>query len=262
MLGHVVARYLADCGCDVATSDRRYDGTVRDELVDEVRQSEAPWVVNALGRTKHKSTNLDELLLANARLPCHLMARLGPQQRIIHASTDCVFSGKRGNYSSLDELDAEDAYGFSKALGEQVAKEGRFQVLRVSIIGPELKCANGLLAWFFREAGPIPGFTNHRWNGITTLEWSKKAFELISGSWEPLSPVVQLASPPVSKFELLVAAAATWSRRIEIVPTHFPVSIDRTLSGHVACPPINAQMEELKTWYESRFGPIPVNCGP
>ncbi len=259
MLGHVAARYLAEAGFTVLTSDRRYGGAARDALVEEVRDSGADWVVNAIGRIKQKCSDRAELLRANALLPIQLAARLGAGQRLLHASTDCVFSGRTGGYATGDERDADDDYGFSKILGEAAAAPGRGQVLRVSIIGPEYGEGHGLLGWFFRQAGPIDGYTNHRWNGITTLEWARRAAELLSGRWCPAAPVVQLASPhAVTKYELLRLAAQVWGRRVAIRATATPTAIDRTLVADVVCPPLPDQLIALRDWHAARFGPIPA----
>ncbi|MFO0810554.1 MAG: sugar nucleotide-binding protein [Gemmataceae bacterium] len=257
MLGHVVAAHLVDRGIEVLTSDRRYEGVPRDPLVEEVRASGAAWVVNAIGRIKQKCRDLAELVLANGRLPVHLAARLAPCQRLLHASTDCVFAGDRGGYRTTDERDAGDEYGFSKILGEAAAAAGRCQVLRVSIVGPELSGGHGLLGWFFRQAGPVNGFTNHAWNGITTLEWAKRAHEVIAGTWEPPGPLVQLASAGrVSKGELLRVTADVWGLPTEVRAVAAPDPVDRTLVGDVECPPIRDQLAELCTWHQLRFGPL------
>ena len=118
MLGHVVARFLEQQGCEVVTSSLRYGGAARDSLVEAVRDSGCIWVVNALGRIKQKAEDPSELYLANSLFPLHLGTRMRSEQRLIHASSDCVFSGRRGQYSLADERDAYDVYGLSKALGE------------------------------------------------------------------------------------------------------------------------------------------------
>jgi dTDP-4-dehydrorhamnose reductase len=257
MLGHVAARYLADAGFEILTSDRRYDGSPRDPLVEEVRCSGAAWVVNAIGRIKQKCCDPAQLLRANAQLPVHLAARLAPGQRLVHASSDCVFSGRAGWYRTGDERDADDDYGFSKVLGESAAVWDRCQIFRVSMVGPERHGGHGLLGWFFQQTRPVDGFTNHRWNGITTLEWCKRAAALMDGSWTPPGAVVQFASAqPVSKYELLQLAAGVWDHRIEIRPTAAPMPVDRTLVGDVVCAPFDQQLGELRQWYEARFGAV------
>lgn len=254
MLGHVVARYLQDRGFEVISSERRYEGTPRDPLIEEVRFSQASWVINAIGRIKQRSTDFTELLRINSLFPLQLASRLLPQQRLLHASTDCVFSGQSGSYPLMHERDATDDYGFSKILGEEAIQGVNSYIFRVSIVGPELSQGHGLLGWFFRQNGRINGYVNHRWNGITTLEWAKHAASLISGSWKPPRTIVQFASSPsVSKYELLSAAAAVWEHRIEIVPFSTAESVDRTLIGDVTCAPIALQLNELRHWHDAAF---------
>jgi dTDP-4-dehydrorhamnose reductase len=258
MLGHVVARYLADLGFEVLTSPRRYEGGPRDSLVEEVRASQADWVINAIGKIKQKCDDATELIRVNGQFPVHLSVRLAPGQRLLHASTDCVFCGRRGDYRTTDERDADDDYGFSKILGEAAVAE-HCVVMRVSMIGPELAGGHGLLGWFFRQPGPVNGYTNHRWNGITTLEWAKQAAALLRGEWTPPASHFQLACRrAVSKYELLRLSAEVWGRHIEIRPLATPEPVDRTLVGDVECPPIGEQLAELRRWYEPRFGPVPV----
>jgi dTDP-4-dehydrorhamnose reductase len=259
MLGHVVAGYLADAGFEIRITDRRYRGGGEDPLVEEVRASGAGWVVNAIGRIKQKCAAAGELTRVNTLLPLHLAARLAPGQYLLNASTDCVFSGRRGEYRTGEPADAEDDYGLSKLLGEAAAHWERCRVFRVSIIGPERGQGHGLLGWFFRQAGPVNGYTNHRWNGITTLEWAKQAARLIGGSFPAAGPVVQLSvSRPVSKCELLQLAAEVWQRAVDIVPVAPGDPVDRTLVGDVVCPPLRDQLIELRAWYEARFGPVPL----
>lgn len=256
MLGHVVARHLADLGLNILTTDERYVGQPRDPLIECVRKSKAAWVVNAIGRIKHKSSVMEELILTNSLLPLQLSARLHADQRLLHASTDCVFDGMVGKYRTEEESTATDDYGFSKMLGECAAKSNRSQVFRVSIIGPELGHSHGLLGWFFRQSGDVAGFTNHFWNGITTLEWAKRAADLILGRWVPSAPVVQLASlNTLSKYELLCMAAKVWKRHdIEVKAKAVFPSIDRTLVGDFICPSLDDQMVELRQWYNCKFG--------
>lgn len=254
MLGHVVTRALQDEGIEVITSQNRFIGGSRDSLIEEVRNSGAGWVINALGRIKQKCSEPAELLNANALFPLQLRTRLRPQQRLLHASTDCVFSGRDGNYLANHERDAIDDYGFSKILGETAVAEGGGTVFRVSIIGPELGNGSGLLGWFLRQKGAVQGYTNHLWNGITTLEWAKHAVALVQERWKPDRPVIQFASEPsVSKRELLDIFASVWNIPVTINPVAAPDMIDRTLSGDVICPPILAQLQQLAAWHNCRF---------
>ncbi|WP_373398913.1 sugar nucleotide-binding protein [Algoriphagus halophilus] len=92
--------------------------------------------------------------------------------QVIHISTDCVFSGKKGGYIEADFRDADDIYGRGKALGELIG--GRHLTLRTSIIGPELKSnGEGLFHWFMNQKGETNGYTKAIWGGVTTFELAK-----------------------------------------------------------------------------------------
>ena len=256
MLGHVVARHLEELGVEVVTSDHRYTGAPSDALVEAVRGSGAPLVVNCLGRIKQKSTDPIDLALANALFPLHLVQRLRPEQHLIHASTDCVFAGSRGGYRIDDERDAGDDYGLSKVLGEGVARWPNATVVRVSIIGPDLATApgtgRGLLGWMLAQPAdaPLRGFTNHRWNGITTLEWAKIATELAArrGAGERLPPIVQPGSDTVTKHDLLCLIRDAFETGHAIEPVEAPEAVDRTLVPTVRRAPIVEQLRELAAW--------------
>lgn len=249
MLGHVVARYLREGGHEVLTSELRYTGMPRDPLVESVRESGCAWVVNAIGKIHQKSPAPAELFLANARLPVHLGRRLARQQRVLHAGTDCVFSGRRGGYRVDDECDAGDLYGFSKILAEAAAEPGRCLVLRTSIIGPETASACGLMAWFLGQREPVRGFRNHLWNGVTSLEWAKVCAALIEERLPAAAPVLQVAAArAVSKYELLRLIAERWPGCAEVRPVDAPERVDRTLVPQLARPALEQQLDELRAW--------------
>jgi dTDP-4-dehydrorhamnose reductase len=251
MLGHVVARFLEQQGCEVATSSLRYEGAARDPLVEMVRNSGCEWVVNALGRIKQKSEDASELYTANSLFPLHLSTRMRPEQRLIHASSDCVFSGRRGRYAIGDERDAEDVYGLSKALGEAVAQPGRCWVIRTSIIGPELGKGLGLMGWFLRQSGEVKGYTNHLWNGITTLEWAEIAWELMNGQLSAEGPLIQAGTwPALSKCEVLRLIGTAWDSSVQVRPTEAGEAVDRTLVPILKRPGLERQLCKLRAWYE------------
>jgi dTDP-4-dehydrorhamnose reductase len=250
MLGHVVARYLAERECKVVTTDARYAGLPRDPLIEAVRESECEWIINAAGRIKQKSDSPMELLLTNSLLPLQLKSRMREDQHLIQAGTDCVFSGERGGYSVNDERDAADAYGLSKILAEEVSCDRRCTVIRTSIIGPELEDGHGLMGWFMRQSGTVNGFLNHRWNGITTLEWARVCWEVMSGEHVSLGPVLQVGvSPSVSKYELLQMIGRTWHHEISIEPVNAPETIDRSLLPTLSRSELHQQLAEMKDWY-------------
>lgn len=251
MLGHLTARYFEQQGCEVVTSPLRYTGLQQDPLLRAVGDSGCDWVINAIGLIKQKSISPAQLFQLNTLLPIHLAQELGPKQRLIHASTDCVFSGRRGWYAANDPKDAVDVYGFSKALGEQVALDPRVVVMRVSIIGPDLGAGAGLLGWFLQQHGPIRGYTNHYWNGITTLEWAKAAGEIICGTAPCTSGLIQLGvSGRHSKHQMLGLFKEIWNREINIEPTAPAEAVDRTLHPEWVRKPLRDQLFELKAWMD------------
>ncbi len=120
---------------------------------------------------------------------------------MIHISTDCVFSGRRGNYREDDISDAEDLYGKSKYLGE-VNGDGALTI-RTSIIGRELATTNGLVEWFLsREGGEAKGYSNAVFNGFPTVHFAGIIADIIANHRE-LSGIYHISSEPISKLQLL-----------------------------------------------------------
>jgi dTDP-4-dehydrorhamnose reductase len=241
MLGHVVTRYAAESGWEVITTPHRYAASPRDSLVEQVRDSPARVVVNCLGVTKQRSDDRAAAM------------RMRPTQFLVHASTDCVFAGTRGQYHIDDEGDATDSYGFSKLLSEGVARLPNVSVLRVSVVGPDRGDGRGLLAWFLRQPAdqPTPGYTNHRWNGITTLEWATIAIgyaeEHVRGGFVPR--LAQPGTDAMTKYELLSRFRDCFAPSRCVVAVEGAESIDRTLVPTDRRPPIDQQLRRLAAWY-------------
>lgn len=256
MLGHVVARLASEAGYDVVTSDERYRGAPRDALVEQVRESGAELVVNCLGLTKQRSDDRALLYLANATFPTHVATRLRPTQFLVHASTDCVFAGTRGGYRIDEEYSAVDAYGFSKALGEVVARWPNVTVIRVSVVGPDRANGHGLLEWFLQHAAgrDIPGYTNHRWNGITTLEWATLALAAADAHRRgaPVPRIAQPGTTVVTKYELLCTFRDLFAPDRRVTMTETAQAVDRSLEPSDVRAPIRDQLERLAAWYPLR----------
>src|SRR5262249_39151322 len=131
-------------------------------------------VVNAVGIVKQRPAAKEALLSleVNAVFPHRL--RLSCEEfgaRLIHVSTDCVFDGRRGNYTEADPADAKDVYGLTKYLGE--VSEAPALTLRLSIIGLELARKASLIEWFLAQRGQVRGFTRAIYTGLTTLELAR-----------------------------------------------------------------------------------------
>jgi dTDP-4-dehydrorhamnose reductase len=175
-------------------------------------------VINAVGIVKQRSTAKESIpsLEINSLLP-HRLAVLckATGARLIHMSTDCIFSGKKGNYQESDPSDAEDLYGKTKYLGE--VHEANSLTLRTSIIGRELSRHTSLLDWFLAQTGMIKGFTNAIYTGFTTLEMSR-IIEKMLLEYPDASGVYHVSSDPINKYELLLLIREKLRLDIEIIP--------------------------------------------
>ncbi len=192
--GSLFANQRAIFGIDLR--DRSAIGRVMDNASPEV-------VINAAGIVKQRDAAADVLqsLEINSVLP-HRLAEIcaAKQARLIHISTDCVFSGARGNYAEEDTADAVDIYGRTKLLGEVIAPN--CLTLRTSIIGLELKGRRSLIEWYLQQTGEIKGFSRAIFSGLTTMEFARLLNRLITEFGE-LSGLFHVASEPISKYELL-----------------------------------------------------------
>tara|TARA_R110000824_G_scaffold93073_2_gene225357 strand:+ start:16364 stop:17194 length:831 start_codon:yes stop_codon:yes gene_type:complete len=149
--------------------------------------------------------------------------------KLIHITTDCVFSGHDGNYVETAVHDCLDFYGKSKSLGEP---DEDCMVIRTSIIGEEIHKDASLIAWVKSMKGKeINGYTNHRWNGITTKQYAKICERIIDENLYT-SGLYHIASNTVTKYELVKDINEIFDLGITINPLNTPTGIDRTLRSH------------------------------
>ena len=186
-------------------------------------------VLNCIGIVKQLRDAHDHVLsiTINALFP-HRLANLcaAAGARLIHISTDCVFSGRRGRYTEDDVTDAEDLYGRTKLLGE-VDRVGAL-TLRTSIIGRELGKATGLLEWFLgNRGGSVAGYRNHIYTGFTTAALAG-IIETVITDHPGLSGLYQVASVPIDKCTLLERIRDHMNLNIAITPSE-PAPIDRSM---------------------------------
>lgn len=177
-------------------------------------------VVNCVGVVKQLKEAENRMLSVaiNAYLP-HRLAQLCGQCgiRLVHVSTDCVFAGKRGNYTESDPSDAQDLYGKSKYLGETDASETAAITLRTSIIGRELKRpTHGLVEWFLTQRGKAcRGFARAIYSGLTTLELAR-VIGLVLGCHRQLSGTYHVAGPVINKYDLLLLVSRVFGLEVAI----------------------------------------------
>jgi len=251
MLGHIAERYFRGRGFEVLTLGERFDLGSPGTFIDAVRAAQPDVALNAIGLIKQRESDPAALLSVNAALPVLLRLALPPEALLVQPSTDCVFSGTTGWYAVDAIRDATDAYGLSKILGETVASYPRTMVVRTSIVGPELAGgSHGLLGWFLsqRPGATVRGYTDHLWNGLTTLEWCKVVEEVLASpsSTCERSVIVQLGTERRwTKAEILLMFRETYRRDVRVEPAPSGHPLDRTLCPTMVRRPLEEQLREL-----------------
>jgi dTDP-4-dehydrorhamnose reductase len=188
-------------------------------------------VVNTIGIIKQLPNAQDPIisLTVNSLFP-HRLANLcrASSARLVHISTDCVFSGRRGMYVEKDESDAEDLYGRTKYLGEVSGSSG--VTVRTSIIGRELQTTSGLVEWFLsNRGGRVRGYTRAIYSGFTTLALANIIAEVIERHPD-LTGVYQVSSEPIAKYDLLCLLRDEYAVDVDIQPSA-DVQVDRSLDS-------------------------------
>ena len=171
-------------------------------------------IVNCMGVLIAEANRTPEnAIFLNAYIPQRLKTIaniLGA--KLVHISTDCVFSGKKGSYTEGDIRDAEDTYGRSKIMGE--VTESPHITLRTSVVGPEIKKGEELFHWFMSQEGKVKGFTKSFWSGVTTLELAKAVEWAIEKDVQGLYHITN--GVPINKYELLLLFKKYTKKQIEI----------------------------------------------
>lgn len=202
-----------------------------DSLIKTFSMVKPEIVLNCVGIIKQLSASFDAALSIelNALFP-HRLAELSraANARMIHFSTDCVFSGQKGSYLESDLSDAEDIYGKTKFLGE-VINLPHCLTLRTSCIGHEIQGYHGLVEWFLTQERRANGYTGAIYSGVPTVELAKILAEIVIPN-RKLSGLYHVSSEPITKYDLLTMVAKKYSKKIEIVPDD-SVQIDRTLNS-------------------------------
>ena len=241
MLGHMVYNYLKslDKYTIVDTSfpeklneaSKLLDVTNKIELENYISSEKPDILINCIGILLRGSNNdPSNAIYLNSYLPHQLSKLLRANGgKLIHVSTDCVFTGNTGNYIETDFKDARDTYGLSKALGE--VDNDHDLTMRTSIIGPELKeKGEGLFHWFMNQKGEINGFTKMLWGGVTTLELAKAIDAAIDQNITGLIHITN--NKPISKFEMVSLFKEIWKTdHIQINPVEGKVA-DKSLKSN------------------------------
>lgn len=264
MLGHMVYNYLAetkkyqivDASFKTKANNNSHILNVTDKIaVESFINSEKPdIIINCIGiLIKGSQKDPSNAIYVNSYFPhqlSNILRKTGG--KLIHISTDCVFSGKKGAYTETDFRDADDTYGRSKALGEVINDQDL--TLRTSIIGPELKeNGEGLFHWFMKQKGEISGFKKAFWGGVTTLELAK----VIEASIEQnLIGLIHISNgKKISKNDLVNLFKSIWGKDdISITPIEGKSS-DKSLISNRAdfnftIPSYKKMLEDQKEWMQ------------
>ena len=214
MAGHIIKEYLKENNHDVYSTCRinsksllekkeyNLDVFNKEDLNNIFKNVKPEFVINCVGiLNQYAEENPDIAIYVNGYFP-HYLDRLSVEYsyKLIHITTDCVFSGKKGNYTEDDFRDADSYYGRSKAIGE--VNNDRTLTFRTSIVGPDInENGIGLFNWFMKQKGEISGYSNVFWSGVTTLELAKAIEASFKQNITGLNHLVN--NEKISKFELL-----------------------------------------------------------
>lgn len=261
MAGHTISLYFKEAGHDTTVFSRtKIDfaenivGDIRDfkVLKDIIDEGIYDAVINAIGVLNQQAeAKKSNAVLLNSYLPNYLSdVTKNSTTKIIHMSTDCVFSGKKGNYSELSFRDGETFYDRSKALGE--LDNNKDLTFRNSIIGPDInENGIGLFNWFMKQEGVIEGYTRAIWTGVTTLTLAKAMEQAIKENLTGLFNLVNNSS--ISKFELLnLFNMHMRENQVKINPSD-KIALDKSLISKrndfsFVVPDYESMIIELKDW--------------
>ena len=264
MAGHTITIYFNEAGHDVTAFSRskvsycnNINGDISDfeNLKKIINEGQYDAIINAIGilnqdAEDHKSN----AVLLNSYLP-HFLSDMTKEMktRVIHMSTDCVFSGKTGGYSETSFRDGETFYDRSKALGE--LENSKDLTFRNSIIGPDMSERGiGLFNWFMKQEGQINGFTKAIWTGVTTLTLAKAMEQALNENLTGLYNLVN--NETISKYELLeLFNKYMRDGQIEILPSD-NLSLDKSLINNrtdfsFKVPSYEAMVAEMKEWIDN-----------
>lgn len=228
LIGHQVHNYLKDNGgyelYNIAYRNKLQEDTIlidaRDEknLIEQIISIKPQYIVNCIGILIGGSNKDPEnAIFLNSYMP-HRLRRLADKinAKLIHISTDCVFSGDKKNpYVETDEKDGRGVYAKTKGLGEII--NGKHLTLRTSVVGPELKKdGEELFHWFMNQSNSVSGFTKAIWSGVTTIELAKAVKWSIDNNITGLYHITNNSS--ISKYELLKLFQKHVKKDIDITP--------------------------------------------
>lgn len=249
MVGHVIKTYFAEQHHDVVIFDDITDFSGLEKII---AQGFFDAVINCSAIINQDAeADKAEAVKVNALLPHFLESVTNDTNTVVvHRSTDCIFSGDKGNYTLADWPDATSFYARSKALGELI--NDKDITIRTSLIGPETdNNGTGLFNWFYHQSGEVNGFVNAIWTGLTTIEFAKEIEWLLVNKKHGLLQLVP--EYPISKYELLLLFDKYYpgNRTVNRIDNK---RVDKSLApvcGGILVPDYQTQISEMRKWTDA-----------
>ncbi len=253
MVGHVVSLYFKERGHDV--SDIEQSSVLFkngfESLAIFIREGLFDAVINCTAIINQEAeSGKAEAVKINSLLP-HFLESItaGTLTVIVHRSTDCIYSGDRGNYTLEDWPDAKSFYARSKFLGE--LNNEKDITIRTSLIGPETdEKGTGLFHWFYNQRGEVKGFANAVWTGITTVEFAKETEWLLENKKHGVFQLVPACS--IGKYELLLLFHKYFPGDRNVIRID-NIRVDKSLvpvCGGIAVPDYESMICEMRKWID------------
>ena len=264
MLGHMVVEYinsLPNFEAYFTTRNKEkeiYFDAYKDigKIEEIIKKIKPELVINCIGIVNHIITEGDEdkIVFINSYFPQKLANICKSNNlKLIHISSDCVFSGKEGGYTEDSPYSPVDFYGVSKAAGE--IKDNHNLTIRTSLIGPEIKePKTGLMEWFLgQKEKSVKGFTKAIWSGLTTLELAKKIIEMHQ---KKVTGLINIVSEPITKYDLLHLIKEIYNIDI-IINADNTLVCDRSMKSikhdvDYFVPTHKKMLQDLKQWEENK----------
>lgn len=264
MAGHVLFKSLPQLGdYDLYGIARNFESTDKTfnldvsniEELKEIIDSNFDIIINCIGiLNKDAEDNPDKAIWFNSYFP-HLLESLtkNTKTKVISISTDCVFSGKKGNYTESDVRDGEGFYAMSKAMGE--IENEKDLTIRTSIIGPELNNNGiGLFHWFMQQKEGVNGYSQAFWSGITTIELAKVIHQAILQDIKGL--IIVAGKNKIDKYSLLKLFNKVFRNDSLIVSENSKYKVDKSMKSlrtdfDYCVPSYEEMILEMKQWIEA-----------
>lgn len=260
MAGHIISIYLSEKGHNVTGATRKPVSYVNNIILDVedlkklnevITQGEYDAIINAVGiLNMDAEMNKSKAVFINSYLPHYLQDIMrNSKTKIIHLSTDCVFSGNDGNYLEDAFKDGDTFYDRTKALGE--LNNDKDITFRNSIIGPDYNNSGiGLFNWFMQQEGNIKGFNKAIWTGVTTLTLAKAINKVLNQNLAGIYHLVN--NQTISKYELLNLFNKNFNREVQIeIEDEFSVNkslVNSRKDFDFEVPSYEQMIIEMKDW--------------